>query len=162
MRVHSIQRHPASLLQQSRGWGQGHCSGAGPIVRTEWDWCRDHTVCTKNRGLDRETWVRQGEKTVGMRVALTEHRIHSLLPALAPTLPKSPDPGFLGWQSPEGHFTQQTLSATVTDLGELHLARDSPHNLSPSLHTGPSSPHLLPGSFPAQIIFLSKHNLRGG
>lgn len=151
-----------SLLQQSRGWGQGDCSGAGIIVRTGWDWCGDHTICTKNRGLDRETWVRQGENMIGTRVTLTEHRIPSLLPAQPLTLPRSPASGILGQQGPEGHFTQQSLSATVTDLGELCLARDPPPNLSPSLQTSPSSLHLLPGSSPAQIIFLSKHNLRGG
>ena len=150
-----------SLLQQSRAWEQGHCSEAGVIVRTEWDWCRDHTICTKNRGLATETWVRQGENMTGTRVALPEHRIHSLLPALAPTLTKSPAPGILGQQGTEGHFTQQTLSATVTDPGEPHLAPGSPRSLSPSFHTGLSSPQLLPGSFPAQIIFFSKHNLQG-
>lgn len=94
---------------------------------------------------------------IGTRVALTEHRIRSPLPALAPTLTKSPVPGILGQQGTEGHFTRETLSATVTDLGEPHLAPGSPPSFSPSPH----SPHLLPGSFPAQIIFFSKHNLQG-
>lgn len=74
-------------------------------VRTECGHCRDHITCIKNRGLDRDTWVKQGKTMTGMRVTLTEHRTHSLLPAVAPTLPKSSSPRILGQQGPEEHFT---------------------------------------------------------
>lgn len=90
---------PCEPPAAEQGLGQGHHTGAGVVVGSEWDCCRDHGTCAENRETERK-----GENTIWTRVVLPEHRIQPLLPALADTLPKFPVAGILGWQGPEGHF----------------------------------------------------------
>lgn len=122
---------------------------------------RSHHQCKEQRTEQRGLGEAKGS-TFGMKVALMGHRIHPCCHFWLPSSQSLFPPSSWTSRTQRGVLTQHISFATTTDLGEPHMACDSPPSPSPCLLAGSSSQHPLPGSFPEQIIFLSKHNLRGG